>query len=271
MLGSPRGKPLELVPFTQAKPRTFGPLLCDGLTARNLSSFADLLVLHTRLQQEHPDHRVLASLDDLGQASYTAGHGVDYYELDAVEGHDLSGLGPEVFENGKHQGYLSTPAEFPIRLANLLERARDIRFEAVFGLLDWETSGDANDLVTINTDPEAALRIAKEQDVLFQFAPVRSAAEAIAAFPNGYFQSDLSPMQNLVLARRLEAAYGLSLFGIGARLLGFRRETGLGEDRARALANELAALYANTPPTAADELARLLTGRDWLLLRYTES
>lgn len=272
MFGSSRGKPLELVPFSQAKPRTFSPLLCDGLTARNLSSFADLLVLHARLQQEeHPDHRVLASLDDLGQASYTAGHGVDYYELDAVEGHDLSGLGPEVFENGKHQGYLSTPAEFPIRLANLLARARDIQFEEVFGLLDWETSGDANDLVTINTDPETALGIAREQEVIFQFAPVHSAAEAIAAFPNGYFQSDLNPMQNLVLARRLEAEHGLSLFGIGSRLLGFRREAALDDDGARALAKALAALYAKSPPTAADDLARLLTGRDWLLLRYTES
>jgi hypothetical protein len=271
MFGSSRGKPPELAPFSQARPRTFGPLLCDGLTARNLSSFADLLVLHARLQRDRPDARVLASLDDLGQASYTSGHGVDYYGLDEVEGHDLSGLGPEVFENGEHQGYLSTPAEFPIRLANLLARARDIQLDQVFGLLDWETSGDANDLVTINRDPEAALRIAEEQDVLFQFAPVHSAAEAIAAFPNGYFQSDLSPMQNLVLARRLEAAYGLSLFGIGARLLGFRRATALDEGKARALATELAALYAETPPTAADELARLLTGRDWLLLRYTES
>ncbi len=271
MLGSSRGKPLELVPFSQAKPRTFSPLLCEGLTARNLSSFADLLGLYARLQQDRPDARVLASLDDLGQASYTSGHGTDYHGLDEVEGHDLSGLGLEVFENGEHQGYLSTPAEFPIRLANLLARARDIRLEAVFGFLDWETSGDANDLVTINTDPEAALGIARKQEVIFQFAPVRSAAEVIAAFPNGYFQSDLSPMQNLVLARRLEAEHGLSLFGIGARLLGFRCESALGEDRARALATELAALYAKTPPTAADELARLLTGRDWLLLRYTES
>jgi hypothetical protein len=176
-----------------------------------------------------------------------------------------------VFKNGERQGYLSTPAEFPIRLANLLARARNVELDQVFGLLDWQTPGDANDLVTINTDPEAALLIAREQEIVFQFVPVHSAAEAIAAFPNGYFQSDLNPMQNLVLARRLEAEYGLSLFGIGARLLGFRRAAALDEGKARALANQLAALYAKTPPVAADELARLLTGRDWLLLRYTES
>ena len=215
--------------------------------------------------------RVLASLDDLGQASYTSGHGVDHHGLDEVRGHDLSELGPDVFENGEHLGYLSTPAEFPIRLANLLERARDVGLEQVFGMLDWETPGDSNDLITINADPEAALRIAREKIVLFQFVPVASAAQTIAAFPNGYFQADLNPMQAYALARRLEAEYGLSLFGIGARMLGFRRETALPEDRARALAEELALFYAGAPPDAVDELALLLTGRDWLLLRYTES
>ncbi|GGL39499.1 hypothetical protein [Caulobacter rhizosphaerae] len=271
MFGSPRGQPLKLVPFTQAKPRTFGPLLCDGLSARNLGSFAELLALHARLQAEHPGQRVLASLDDLGQASYTSGHATDHHGLDDIEGHDLSGLRAEAFENGEHRGYLSTPAEFPIRLANLLERAREIRLEHVAGVLDWETSGDGNDLVTINQAPEAALRIAQEKEVLFQVVPVGTAAQAIAAFPNGYFSADLDPMQTYVLARRLEDEYDLSLFGIGARMLGFRRPAALPQERARALGEELAALYAGAPPKAAEALARLLTGRDWLLLRYTES
>jgi hypothetical protein len=271
MFGFPRETPLKLVPFAEARPRTFSPLLCDGVTAHNLSSFVDLLALHARLQQDRAGERVLASLDDLGQASYTSGHGVDFHGLDDVQGHDLSGLGAEAFEDGEHLGYLSTPAEFPIRLANLLQRARDIDLDQVFGVLDWETSGDSNDLITINSDPEAALGIEREKDVLFQFVPVGSAAETIAAFPNGYFRADLDPTQNYVLARRLETEYGLSLCGIGARMLGFRRKTALPEDVARHLANELAALYANTPPAAAAELALLLGGRDWLLLRYTES
>lgn len=271
MFGLSRRPPLKLVPFTEAKPRTFGPLLCDGLSARNLGSFAELLTLHARLQGEHPDQRVLASLDDLGQASYTSGHATDYHGLDDIEGHDLSGLGAEVFENGQHRGYLSTPAEFPIRLANLLQRARDIRLEQLAGLLDWETPGDGNDPITINREPEAALRIGQEKEVLFQIVPVRSAAQMVAAFPNGYFSADLNPMQTYVLARRLEDEHDLSLFGIGARMLGFRRLAALPQDRARALGEELAAFYAGAPPNAAEGLARLLTGRDWLLLRYTES
>ena len=78
-------------------------------------------------------------------------------------------------------------------------------------------------------------------------------------------------MQNLAVARHLEAEFGLALFGIGSRLVGFRRDTALDEMTAQALAATLAALYSGTPPGAARELAQLLTGRDWLLIRYTES
>ncbi|MDR6624455.1 hypothetical protein [Caulobacter segnis] len=228
---------------------------------------ADLLAQHARLQGENPRVRVLASLDDLGQAGYTSGHCVEAHDLDSVAGHDLSGLSAEVFENGEHRGYLSTTAEFPIRLANLVEHARSVQLAQVCGLLDWE--GDGADLVTINRDPDAALEIDREAKVLFQFVPVEHAAATIAAFPNGYFASDLNPMQNYVLAQHLEARYRLALFGVGSRFLGFRRSDPLGEDDACALATELGALYTDTPRGAADALARLVVGRDWLLIRYT--
>lgn len=271
MFGFKRKKPVELIPFSEGKPRTFNTLLCDGVTARNLPSFEALLSLHAELQREHPDCRVLASLDNLAQAAYTSGHTTDASELDEIEGHDLSGLPEAVFEDGEHQGHLSTPEEFPIRLANLLRQAEGIGLEDVAGALDWETPGDANDLVTINRDPDAALRIAAEKEVIFQFVPVTRVADALAAFPNGYFTSDLDPMQNHALARHLEAEYGLALFGVGSRFLGFRRLEPLAEDAARAVADELAPLYAGTPATGANALARVIAGRDWLLLRYTES
>ena len=271
MFGFKRRKPLRLVPFAEARPPTFNTLLCDGVTAHNLPSFAELLALHSRLQREHMGECVLASLDDLGQAGYTSGHAVDTYGLDDIEGHDLSGLGEDVFEDGEHIGYLSTSAEFPIRLANLARFTEAVDLGSVAGMLEWETPGDSNDLVTVNREPERALRIAAEKDVIFQFVPVTSAADTVAAFPNGYFNSDLNPMQSHALARRLEAEYGLGLFGIGSRFLGFRRNEAFGENLARALAGELADFYAGTPQAAADELAHMLTGRDWLLFRYTES
>lgn len=266
-----RNEATDLIPFAEAKPQIFSELLCDGVTAHRLASFAELMDVHLRLQAEHPNYRVLASLDDLGQAAYTSGHGADFHELDNVEGHDLSGLGAEAFDGDQHIGYLSTPAEFPIRLANLLKEAQAMDLKQVSGVLLWGTTGDSNDLITVNTKPEEALRIASEEEVIFQFVPVDSAADAIAAFPNGYFSCDLSPMQNHALARHLESKFGLALFGIGARYLGFRRTQVLNEIDAHVLAAELAVIYAKTPEGAADQLARLITGRDWLLLRYTES
>jgi hypothetical protein len=251
-LFKPRRKSLELVPFAEGKPLTFNALLCDGVTARNLPSLAELLAVHARLQAEHPDHVVLASLDNLGQAAYTSGHCADTHELDEADDEDEE-------------------AEFPDRLANFLKLTGKAKAARFAGVLDWETEGDSNDLVTVNADPEAALRIAKEKDVIFQFVPVSSAADAIAAFPNGYFNSDLTPMQNHALARRLESHYGLALFGIGSRFLGFRCREALQAEMATRLAHDFAAVYAGTPQAAIAELAQLLAGRNWLLFRYTES
>lgn len=269
MFGFGRKQPLELVPFIDGKPRTFNTLLCDGLTAYDLASFAEWLDLHARLQAERPDCHILASLDDLGQAAYTSGHAIDSFDLDATAGHDLSGLDLAIFEDGEHPGHLSTPAEFPIRLANLLKQAVDVG--EIARLLDWDTPGDENDLVTINRDPDRALAIAGERAVIFQYVPVASAADALAAFPNGYFSGDLNPMQCHALARHLDASYSFALIGIGSRFLAFRRAEPLPLDMADRLANELAALYASAPPGAAAALAPLLGGRDWLLFRFTES
>jgi hypothetical protein len=261
---------LELVPFAEARPRTFNELLCDGATARNLASFADLLDLHARLQAERPGVRVIATLDDLGQACYTSGHGSNYHKLDDLKGHDLSGLGEEVFENGEHRGYLSTPAEFPIRLANLRRLSVHVGLDQVAGVLDWGTPEDANDLISINSDPDAALRISDEDRILFLYAPVDTGADALAAFPNGYFGSDLNPMQNYALARHLEEQFGLTLFGIGSRFIGFRRAETLVGSTVRELAAALVALYSGSTQTMAQELERLIAGRSWVLLRYTE-
>jgi hypothetical protein len=265
------GESLQVVPFATARPHTFNQLLCDGVTAHGLSTLAGLLSLHARLQKEKPNCRVFASLDDLGQAAYTSGHGTDVFGLDSTDGHDLSALGADAFENGQHLGYLSTPAEFPIRLANLLKLSRDVGMQQVSGVLDWETPGEPHDILSINADPDAALLLPEENGIIFQFVPVVCAADALAAFPNGYFTADLSPMQSHALARHLEGTYGLALFGIGARFLGFRARQPLGAETATALAADIATIYAGGASAKTGDLAHLLTGRDWLLLRYTES
>ncbi|HWU94747.1 MAG TPA: hypothetical protein VN029_04070, partial [Sphingomonas sp.] len=227
-----------LIPFAEDKPHSFNELLCDGVAAPGLGSFAELLALHARLQVERPEVRVLASLDDRGQAEYTSGHAIEDSDLDSTEGHDLSGLGPDAFEDGAHRGYLSTPEEFPIRLANL--RARPAEVDESRETLAWE--GEAHDILAANRDPDAVLRIETEQ-VLFQFVPVTQAADALAAFPNGYFSCDLDPFESHALARHLEAEHGLGLFGVGASYLGFRSTAPLDAGAAARLAADVARFY----------------------------
>ena len=257
MFGFKRTKPVEVTPFAARPPRTFNTLWCDGVSARHLPSFAALMALHAELAaaQAQPPMRVLASLDELGQAGYTCGHTIEKHGLDDFEAED--------------------GAQFGICLARLTAATHDIDLASFAGFLPWDDGelhvANSQDLLTANGDPDAALRIAREPDVLFQFVPVECAADALAAFPNGYFTSDLSPLQNHALARHLETAHGMELFGVGSRFLGFRRANPLDTAQAAGLADDVVRLYFDVPDGAAERLTALLTGRDWLLLRYTES
>ncbi|MEQ1498536.1 MAG: DUF4253 domain-containing protein [Novosphingobium sp.] len=271
LFGLGGSKPLTLTPFAEERPRTFMAILCDGFVARNVSSLKGLVTELRTLQAAHPAQRVLATLDDLEQACYTCGHTTLSNQLDEIEGHDLAGLDPEAFEAGEHRGYLSTPSEFPIRLANLLARAQGLSLGDLTGLLFWSEPGMANDPVTINRQAEKALDLALERAVLIQLVPVGSAAEALAALPNGYFTSDLNPMQNYALAAHLHEKFGLELFGIGSRFLGFWRNQPLSEDLAKELAQDLVPIYGEAPADAAESLAQVLRGKDVVLVRYTET
>src|SRR5690606_22895907 len=120
------------------------------------------------------------------------------------------------------------------------------------GLLPWMTEGDGNDLPTINAAPDAALGWKHEKLFLAQLVPVETAAETVAAFPNGYFYGDLNPMQNLVLARHLEASYGLRLIAMGAGRLAYASDAPLDPASAVRAAADIVGLYAEAPPGAAD-------------------
>lgn len=266
--GAPR-----LTLFAENPERRFTTYLCDGVIAENIPDFATLRALHAKLQAAQPGTRVLASLDDPHQAAYTSHHATDTHDLDRTEGHDLSALGPECFEDGDHCGYLTTPAEFPIRLANLRALSEPLSLADARGVLFWQ--GGAMDRPStpdaVVRDPDAALGIERVREVHFQFVPVTAAADALAAFPNGYFSSDLDPLQNHALARHLEAEHGLALMGVGASYLGFVRPCPLSAAEAAVLADDLVSLHAEAPDDAAALLAAALVGKDWLLLRYSES
>ncbi len=104
-----------------------------------------MLTVHSHLSAKHPEHRVLMTLDDPGQAAYTSGHTIRVHMLDDVDGYDLSRLPKDVFEDGEHQGYLTTLDEFPIRLENLRKCAADTSFSDASGVLFWPHPGERND------------------------------------------------------------------------------------------------------------------------------
>lgn len=263
----------HLIPFAENQRPRFVEYLCDGVIAERLPNFATLVQIYRDLQAQHPAKRVLATLDDPGQAAYTSGHAIDKHALDETQGHDLSALGPECFEDGAHRGYLTTPAEFPIRLANLKARAANTSFADCRGVLPWEGDDDEAPACpdAVMRDPDAALRMAWLDEVHFQFVPVTAAADALAAIPNGYFTTDLTPMQNYAMAQHLADKHALALFGVGASYLGFVCDKALPPNAAVALAQDLVSLYCDAPGDGTQRLADALSGKDWLLLRYTEN
>lgn len=266
-------KPTRLTPFSQDGKRRFHDLLCDGVIADNLASFDALCKTYARLQAEHPDRHILATLDNPGQAVYTSFHATEMHQLDNVEGHDLSSLPPECFEDGEHLGYLTTEAEFPIRLANLKALSAQTSFDDACGVLHWE-GGDPEGPAfpdALILDPDAAFGPELVREVHVQFVPVDVACDALAALPNGYFTCDLNPMQCYAIARHFEAYHGLKLFGIGASNLGFNRSNALESGEADALAKDIARLYSGAPSDAVQRLTDAMVGKKWLLVRYSES
>lgn len=271
MFGSGKPKPVRLTSFAEHK-RRFGDLICDGVIAEQVADFATLRAVVRDLQAQHPDVRVLVTLDDAGQALYTSCHAIEKHRLDDTADHDLSALGPECFEDGEHRGYLTTPTEIPIRLANLQARVGKTAFVDAGGVLAWEAADDEGPATpdAVMRDPDAALRTAAQPEFHFQFVPVRAAADALAALPNGYFTCDLTPMQSYAVARHLEQHHAMGLFGVGASFLGFIREGVLTANEAIALARDIVTLYGEAPGDAVHRMADALAGKDWLLLRYTE-
>ncbi|MFU7529199.1 hypothetical protein [Qipengyuania sp. ASV99] len=272
MFGFGKRKRVRITSFSEKDARRFHDFLCDGVIAEHIGDFAALREIHAELQAVRPQECVLATLDNPWQAVYTMFHTIGKHRLDDTRGHDLSALGPECFEDGEHLGHLSTLAEFPIRLTNLQARAAELTLEDACGVLQWKTGAMDGQLdpIAVMSDPDAALRIANDREVHFQFVPVATASDALAALPNGYFMGSLDPMQSYALARHLERRHAMALIGVGSRFFGYARSIALTNDEAHVLARDLVKLHENAPDDAEQRLAAALVGKDWLLLRFTE-
>ncbi|MEP3346406.1 MAG: hypothetical protein ABJN34_15245 [Litoreibacter sp.] len=224
-----------------------------------LNTFAELRSACMLVEGMHPKHRALATLDDLGQALYTSGHAIVSHDLDRVEGHDLSNLPSDVFEDGDHVGYFSTPEEFALRAENFRSERQT---QPVSGkTLDWVDANTGASLDQVNASPETLL----DQVSVIMAVPVERACDAIAAFPNGYFSCDLSPFEMYALCEKMEEV-GYDLFAIGASYLAFEARDGAGSG-AGGMSEILTSLYVGPD---LDALISSLEMQSYVILRYTE-
>lgn len=249
------------------KPDHFsGEILFENYLVKGFDSFDQLIDLYAKYKKNNSKKSILITLDKLDQAHYTSTHAILNNDLDSTEGYDLSGIDAIAFENNEHIGYLSTPSEFFIRKENFLKQTQNIDFSEACkrGLLI-----DANELKLleeINNNPIDFL----DNQIIVKIIPVEKTYESICGFPNGYFNCDLNPFENYALAKHLHKKYDYQLFGIGASLIGFLRDSPLKEKQAIELSADLAKLY-NSEEHIFQNLIHCLKDTKHLFLKYTEN
>lgn len=254
--------------FTIGETGTFDRHVAGCYQCRNITDFRTLLALFREKAAAHPDRTVFATLDDYGQACYTSGHTRDANLLDTDDEIDLG-----AYHDTEHPPGDPATAEhhatlFRLMHRNLLSKAEGLSFADLAGRIDWRHP-DSPGFAALNANPNMALDYRGEHYLLL--VPVPHPAEAICAFPNGYFHGDLSPMENLVLARHLHG-YGYRPLGIGASYVGFIRDQPLSDEAARRLAMDILSIHRNVD--TADELENVtatLKANDWLLLFYNDN
>ncbi|WP_246475147.1 hypothetical protein [Pseudomonas folii] len=242
---------------------------CDEYGVDGVTSFDDLAEARRKIEELHPGFKPLFSLDDLHQARYTSGHVRNNLGMDDASEQDIAGLPPECFENGEYIGYPTTKAEFAICLRNFTKLVAATSFEdaCAHGLTLDEPA--LQEWICYQDNPVSLL----EQPLSALLVPVQQSFYALAAFPNGYFTSDLDPAKNFAVARHLSEADGYELMGVGASYIGFIRA----EPPDAALANIVAKDFCTLYNTSQEDLkartsavAQAVCGRTYLWLRYVE-
>lgn len=246
---------MKITPFAPGETRTFVSLLCPGYLCEGVMRMSELLAVIDATALAHPGARILATLDDIGQASYTSGHTIDANDLDPIPDEETDG-----------DAALPLP-DLAIRLGRMIEAAATVMLDQIRNRLWWSSEGRPH-ILMLHEQPDLIL---DRKETCIQAVPVTHAWETIAAFPNGYFHGDLSPMENLVLARHLEERFGYALFGIGASYLGFRRAAPLCAAQLEDLASFVVDLHAvSNDPEITLKVRQTLAATDLLILAYVD-
>ncbi len=231
--------------YDQRTTEASASLLCDGYKLTGNFTLAEIAHFIRAKRDAHAGHTLFATLDNIWQAAYTSMHTTITHDLDDTDGHDLTRLPPDAFEEHQgrleHKGYLTLKDEFPIRYKNFMAKAKKESSDYLKGQLLWnEDSEHCEGSIITTMDLKSRPR---EETCFVQIVPVTSTPEALAAYPNGYFHGDYTPFQNYVLAQILLSDFGCTLFGIGASYLGFMCDDMLDEAMAKKLGIYLASLY----------------------------
>ncbi|MBO0590493.1 hypothetical protein I2486_03650 [Cellulophaga sp. E16_2] len=245
------------------KGQSSNEIICKSFLICDFSTIEEIIATYQQLSKQHKENSVLLTLDDLGQAKYTSSHATMNHNLDNTENYDLSSVDSAAFEDGEHLGYLSTPSEFFIRKNNFDKLVKGIAYTSIHQKdlsLDKE---ELESLIDVNANPYSWI----DEYVIAKIVPVQKSYEVICAFPNGYFDGDLNPFENYILAKRLHEKYGYELFGVGASLLGFIKNEELLENEYRGLVTDLSKLY-HQPEV---EIEKIVNNKyNLLFLKYTE-
>lgn len=254
--GPIRKKPRNLPPELSFHPRgksDHGDDLCDRYTLTGDINFKIWINVRELLARKHPTAVIMSTLDDLPQAEYTNMHTTLKHDLD-VQAED--GDTPEAGD---------AFADRLARFAAKTEGTAPIQFEGIFA--DQGRGLDAS-VFDANRDPSLVL----DSEVYFWVVPVKQSHLAVAAFPNGYFSSDLNPFEISHLAHYLEHKFGFALCGIGAEYVAFSRSDPLPSSNLEEAANAFSKLFLPEVEAEAGAFFRShLTTNTTVLLCYVDT
>jgi hypothetical protein len=251
-----------------------GTFLAKAQKVHNIHSESEMIETYLRLNNKSESSRFIYTLDDFGQACYTSMHSIDNFDLDKSDGYNLAGLEATSFdknenklclkdEDGYDKYYLTNLDEFFIRKGNFAKGVAEVSMKDII---------KKNIILNIDNFKFGNKDISKilDEEIYLLEVPVKNSYEAIMAFPNGYFNDDLSPYENYFLCQMLEEKFGYALFGIGASSLAFYRTKPLDKVLNKKLANKLSKIYRADEGSYCSVFEDVLNSQELLVLKYSD-
>jgi hypothetical protein len=218
------------------------------------------LTFRDQQRRDDPSTQLLYVLDDRTQAEYTSMHVMN---RDALDRPHLALMSPEERHRYEHQLEL-TPSRWTETITrNLGPRIQQASLSDAVGRLRALDDEEIR-LIERYDDPTAVFESPLHCATISASEP----SMAIAAQPNGYFQGDLSPAENYLLAEQLRIEFGFELLGLGSFLAAYVRPEPCTLSETTAVVESIRFLYRDMTDTVARRWALAAANRRWFLLHY---